>query len=149
MITLKEITSDDPLIAQIAYIHEHMPESYDVHYVTSEIEVMLRAESIRLLMQHNNDRIIVIEDAQLNAFIWFNIGEKTHIKSLYVQPDERGKGYARTLKRYVEKLSVCEGITYIYGHVDKNNHAMRKLNDKLGYRADDNLMYKHIEVPND
>ena len=144
-----EITSDDPLIEQIAWIHEQIPKSYDSCYVTTELEVKLRTESIRLLMKYNHDRIIVVEKAQLSAFIWFHIGEKTHVKSLYVHPDERGKGYAYRLKQYVERLSLSAGVNYIYGHVDPDNHAMRRLNHKLGYSADGKMMYKHIDIPDD
>lgn len=144
-----EITSEDPLIEQIAWIHEQIPKSYDSHYVTTELEVKLRTESIRLLMKYNHDRIIIVEKAQLSAFIWFHIGEETHVKSLYVHPDERGKGYAYRLKQYVERLSLSAGVNYIYGHVHPDNHAMRRLNHKLGYSADDKMMYKHIDMPDD
>lgn len=56
-----EIASDDPLIERIAWIHEQIPKSYDSCYVTTELEVKLRTESIRLLMKYNHDRIIVVE----------------------------------------------------------------------------------------
>ena len=47
-----EIASDDPLIERIAWIHEQIPKSYDSCYVTTELEVKLRTESIRLLMKY-------------------------------------------------------------------------------------------------
>jgi len=50
---------------------------------------------------------------------------------------------------HVERLSLSAGVNYIYGHVHPDNHAMRRLNHKLGYSADGKMMYKHIDMPDD
>lgn len=146
---MHEIFFDNPLIETIARIHEHIPKDFDSSYKTSQLNVQLRTESIRLLMQHNDDRIFIIGEDELIAFIWFNMSEKTHIKSLYVSQKYRKRGFAIQLKRFVEQLSLKNDISYIYGDVHKNNKSMRYVNEKLGYKSNNNRMYKILEVPND
>ncbi|UOB20979.1 GNAT family N-acetyltransferase [Macrococcus armenti] len=146
---MHEIFYDNPLIETIARIHEHIPKSFDSSYKTSQLDVALRTESIRLLMQHNKDRIFIIEESELIAFIWFNMSEKTHIKSLYVSQGYRKRGIAVQLKQFVEQLSLQNGIHYIYGDVHEKNKSMRYVNEKLGYKSNNNRMYKILEVPND
>ncbi|UBH22844.1 GNAT family N-acetyltransferase [Macrococcus armenti] len=146
---MHEIFYDDPYIETIARIHEHIQKDFDSSYNTSQLDIALRTESIRLLMQHNKDRIFIMEEDELIAFIWFNMSDKTHIKSLYVSQRYRKRGIAIHLKQFVEQLSLQNGIHYIYGDVHEKNKSMRYINGKLGYKSNNNRMYKILEVPND
>ena len=146
---MHEIFYDDPYIETIARIHEHIPKDFDSSYKSSQLDVALRTESIRLLMQHNKDRIFIMEEDELIAFIWFKMSDRTHIKSLYVSQRYRKRGIAVQLKQFVEQLSLQNGIHYIYGDVHEKNKSMRYVNEKLGYKSNNNRMYKILEVPND
>lgn len=142
---MKKLNADDPLIQQIAHIHESIPSEYREQQISS-LDIELREASIRLLMQHNNDEMLIIEnEGVLTAFIWFHAGERMHIKSLWVTPSERRKGYASRLKRFVHSISEERGIEEIYSHVDLLNEHMRSLNEKLGYRMYHNEMRFEIK----
>lgn len=137
---MKKLDADHPLIKQIASIHESIPAEYK-DYEVSSINTALREESIRLLMRHNDDEMVVIEnEGTLIAFIWFHAGERLHIKSLWVAPSERRKGYATRLKKFVHSVSLKRGITEVYSHVDSANYKMKRLNEKLGYSTEHNEM---------
>ncbi|MCU7556227.1 GNAT family N-acetyltransferase [Macrococcus capreoli] len=146
---MREINhSEITLLKQIAYLHESIPTYYNEAYHFTSLDVELRYESIQLLMKHRNDRIVVIEDGQLCAFIWFNLNEYAHIKSTFVSMNYRHQGYATQLKQYVASLARQHGITMIQCDVDPNNIPMYKLNHKLGYQRalNGNKMIKILEV---
>ncbi|MCE4955922.1 GNAT family N-acetyltransferase [Macrococcoides caseolyticum] len=147
---MREISiKETVLLKTIAEIHENIPKSYRPEYKVTQLDIALRYESIKLLMAHKHDRIIVIEDGhQLCAFIWIHLADAMHIKSTYVAPSYRQHGYATQLKRYVESIARAHHIYAIYSDVDDNNRAMISLNEKLGYHRVKNSkrMIKTIEV---
>lgn len=126
------INYDDPLLKTIARLHETIPADYK-DWRPTELEYILREESIRLLMQYSGDRILAVVEEELVAFIWYAMTDYTHIKSLWVNPGQRGKGYASKLKNEVKRISEEKGMTYITGTVHPANRSMVALNQKLGY----------------
>ncbi|WP_414055901.1 GNAT family N-acetyltransferase [Macrococcus equi] len=136
-------------IKSIANIHEHIPTIYDTGKKVTSLEISLRYESIRLLMHHRGDQIIIIEDnRQLCAFIWFSLNDSLHIKSTYVCKQFRNKGFATQLKVQVERIAKSKNIKQIFCDVDRRNEPMRQLNLKLGYKSINNStkMIKILEV---
>lgn len=137
---MRKIDADHPYIKQIAEIHESIPAEYK-NYKAAPLDIALRYESIRLLMHYQHDEIIILEkEDNLIGFIWFNAGEKMHIKSLWITPSERRKGLATKLKNHIADICRERDIQEIYSHVDMNNKKMRKLNEKLGYQSIKNEM---------
>ena len=133
------INYDDLLLKKIAYLHESIPAEYK-DWQPTELDYILREESMRLLMQHSGDRILAIVEEDLIAFIWYAMTDYTHIKSLWVDPGQRGKGYASQLKNEVKRISEEQGMSYITGTVHPANRSMVALNQKLGYNWQDKEM---------
>ncbi|GGB00889.1 GNAT family N-acetyltransferase [Macrococcus hajekii] len=137
---LKKISIDDPLLKEIAAIHENIPQTYK-EWSAEELDYILRFESLRLLLQQGNDHILSLQaDHQLIAFIWYSLTDHTYIKSLWVRPTYRGKGYAARLKNKVKEISINSGMPYIAGKVHSDNQNMIALNHKLGYNWDGEKM---------
>ena len=147
---MRYIKSDDPLINDIATIHEYIPSDYS-DYQPKALDIALRKESIQLLMEHKGDIILVkAQGDTLIAFIWFHIGQETHIKSLWVDAEYRKENIATTLKQMVHQLSKDKGVNKVVSTVHKNNERMQHLNLKLGYIKQGDKMILHLNgVPND
>ncbi|TDM03610.1 GNAT family N-acetyltransferase [Macrococcus carouselicus] len=141
---LKPISHKDPLLHKIAEIHETIPSHYKDWPVT-ELDKTLRYESMQLLMQHEGDRMLVITEKEaLAAFIWYSLSDHTHIKSLWVHPAYRGRGYAVMLKNEVKAISVMHHMPYIAGTVHPDNTNMIAINEKLGYNWEGKKMILNL-----
>ncbi|WJP98241.1 GNAT family N-acetyltransferase [Macrococcus bovicus] len=126
------MNDDHPLLKEIAYLHESIPAGYE-DWQPTDLDYLLREESLKLLMQHEGDQILAIVEEELIAFIWYKMTDHTHIKSLWVDPRRRGQGYASRLKNEVKRMSEAQGMAYIKGTVHPANRGMVALNKKLGY----------------
>ncbi|TDM12235.1 GNAT family N-acetyltransferase [Macrococcus lamae] len=130
---LKYINSEDPLLKTIASLHENIPSEYK-EWQPESIDKVLRYESLKLLLQQGADKVMVIEgNGELIGFIWFKLTDHTHIKSLWVAPEYRGRGYASMLKEEVKVISKKHHMPYISGTVNPDNRIMIAMNQKLGY----------------
>lgn len=150
VISLRLISIDETdVLMEIAKLHETIPMEYDSNYKVTNLDVELRYASLQLLMQNKNDLIMVVESDCLQAFTWFNIGTTLHIKSTYVYPECRRQGIAMQLKLALEDIAMSHGIHVITSEVSALNKKMQRLNEKLNYRYQGNIMTKSIEVYHD
>jgi ribosomal protein S18 acetylase RimI-like enzyme len=66
------------------------------------------------------------------------------IFELYVEPDQRGKGYGRMLMQLIEEKARELGLKSIGLHVFGFNHVARKLYESLGYETTSVNMSKNL-----
>lgn len=56
------------------------------------------------------------------------------LEALETRPDQRGKGYAQTLIREMQRYLAQQGPVKLYSHIAKRNSASRKVHEQCGFR---------------
>lgn len=57
------------------------------------------------------------------------------LEALETRPDQRGKGYAQTLIREMQRYLAQQGPVKLYSHIEKRNSASRSVHEKCGFRV--------------
>lgn len=57
------------------------------------------------------------------------------LEALETRPDQRGKGYAQTLIREMQRYLAQQGPVKLYSHIAKRNSASRSVHEKCGFRV--------------
>lgn len=57
------------------------------------------------------------------------------LEALETKPDQRGKGYAQTLIREVQRYLTEQGPVKLYSHITKRNSVSRSVHEKCGFRV--------------
>ena len=90
----------------------------------------------RELQNTNVSRVYVMHDSagRLMAFCacWL-VADELHINTLAVQQDERRRGHATRLLRFVFKEALAEGARAATLEVRRSNHAALVLYERLGF----------------
>lgn len=146
---MREINiSENDYLWHIATIQEHMLDSLEDNYQATSLSIALRYEMIVSRLQHDNDKIYIIEEhQQLIAFIWAHLDKakkSVQIEMLYVNELYRNKGLATNLKKKIELWSIENHATKISGTVNRVNEDMIALNHRLGYAVSHIVMTKYL-----
>ena len=145
------------------WIKDAMDESFlvSVHplYSGDLDRVALRRNALlRAGVTWDNDELVqdiilaIDENGERSGMIWMAImdyqytGEKRgFILQLYVAPDHRRKGLARSLMRVAERWTLQKGVRTIALHVGASNFAGLELYRSMGYETESVLMNKSLE----
>ncbi len=67
------------------------------------------------------------------------------IDTLWVRPENRNQGIAKTLKNRVESWAKSQGLKYLLTWVQASNKSMLEMNQKLGFEIVNYKMHKKLE----
>ena len=129
---VRQLTWDTWLATYSSFIPvEDMQAYFDSHYAPADMEQLLYSQSVRCVVAEINGVIVGFGRTQHNDH-----EQRIYLSSLYIHPDQQGKGIGKHLLQAAEARAVSLGLHEIWLGVMVQNVDALAWYRKLGFVFD-------------